>query len=86
MNITLKRSEYDIKICKVGFSWTIFFFGIFPLFFRGMVVQAFIVILTFGIANLYYMFAGNGVYINRLMSEGYVPADEYSKLIVARIG
>lgn len=88
MIINLKKGDYAIKQVKVGFSWTIFFFGGLPLLFRSMYGHFIIVLLTFGLASFYYMFAGNRIYIKKLLEAGFEPVDEISataiKMITAR--
>ncbi|OOR50841.1 hypothetical protein BLX05_17590 [Bacillus pseudomycoides] len=72
----------QIKQAKLGFSWTVFFFGFFPAIFRGdwkwfliiLIASAF----TFGFSNLVFCFIYNKIYINELLSQGYKAADEYS--------
>ncbi|PGZ65150.1 hypothetical protein COE58_01145 [Bacillus cereus] len=72
----------QIKQAKIGFSWTVFFFGFFPAIFRGN-WKWFLIILvagmfTFGFSNLVFCFIYNKLYINDLLSKGYKAADEYS--------
>lgn len=85
MKITLKQGDYNFKNCKVGFSWTIFFFGAITLLFRGMYTHFFITIVTLGFAAFYYMFAGNKIYIKQLLEQGYVPTDDMSEKIISTL-
>lgn len=68
----------DVKKIKVGFSWTVFFFGIFPFLFRGMVKHFFIWwligIFTAGLSNFYLMFAINRKTALYWHEKGYRPS------------
>ena len=83
MKVMLKNENTgQIKQAKIGFSWTVFFFGFFPAIFRGD-WKWFLIILvasmfTFGFSNLVFCFIYNKLYINDLLSQGYKAADEYS--------
>jgi uncharacterized paraquat-inducible protein A len=61
-----------IKKVPTGFSFTTLFFGIFVMISRGMWPQAVITFLTLGFANWYYVFTLNGIYAEKLASEGWV--------------
>ena len=77
-----------VKEVKVGFSWTTFFFGFFPAFFRGdfkwgliqLVIGIVVSILTSGIGggvvNIIFAFMYNKLYINDLIEKGYRPIDQ----------
>jgi hypothetical protein len=84
------RSTGLIKQAKVGFSWTTFFFGIFPALFRGdwkwALIQLVLASITFGISSLVFMFIYNGLYIRDLLEKGYEPADESSRNILKSNG
>lgn len=82
MIATLKNGDFITKDCKIGFSWTIFFFGAITLMVRGMWAPAIISIITLGAALFYYIFAGNRLYIEKLISEGFEPIDERSRDIL----
>lgn len=64
-----------IKEAPVGFSWTVFFFGLFPALFRGdwkwAVIMLILAVMTFGLSNLAFMFIYNKLYIKELIGEGY---------------
>jgi len=66
-----------IRQVKVGFSWTAFFFGGFPFFFRGMAVQGIIwivlAIVTGGLSNLVLMFIINKQTAHYYLENGYNP-------------
>ena len=62
---------------KVGYSWTAFFFGGFPFFFRGMPVQGIIWVilslLTLGTSNLILPFLINKLSAHHYLENGYTP-------------
>lgn len=64
-----------MKEAPVGFSWTTFFFGVFPSLFRGdwkwFAIMLFLAIITFGFSNLVFMFIYNKLYIRDLIGAGY---------------
>lgn len=65
----------QMREAPVGFSWTTFFFGFIPALFRGdwigAAIQFVLCGLTFGLSNLYFMFAYNKMYLKRLLNEGF---------------
>lgn len=77
MNVSLQNGAGLIRQVKVGFSWTSFFFGGLPFFFRGMPVQGLIWVIlsmvTFGLSNLYLMFVINKQTAHYYLEHGYVP-------------
>ncbi|WP_294739414.1 DUF2628 domain-containing protein [uncultured Exiguobacterium sp.] len=76
-----------VKEVKVGFSWTTFFFGFFPAFFRGDfkwgLIQLVLAIVAgtatvgfgTGLVSLVFSFIYNKIYINELIEKGYRPID-----------
>ncbi|MDT2830066.1 DUF2628 domain-containing protein [Vagococcus carniphilus] len=78
------------KQAKVGFSWTVFFFGSIPALFRGDWKWFFIMLLantfTAGFAHLVFMFLYNKLYLSDLIVAGFVPSDEASKRILLSKG
>lgn len=76
----------QVKQVKVGFSWTVFFFGFFPALFRGDIKWALIIffvnILTVDLSNIVFMFIYNRIYINGLLEKGYIPASETDSQIL----
>lgn len=78
------------KQTKVGFSWTVFFFGGFPPLFRGDWKWFLIMLVagacTFGVANLVFCFIYNKLYINDLLASGYRPADKASSQLLLSKG
>ena len=65
----------QIKQAPIGFSWTTFFFGVFPALFRGhwagFAIMLLCAMLTAGLSNLVFMFIYNKMYTKHLISEGY---------------
>lgn len=82
MKVNLKNNLGVVKESPLGFSWTIMFFGYLVPLFRGDVKYVFIMVIlalfTLGFSNFYFMFAYNGIYLRKLLKEGYSPADDYS--------
>ena len=87
MNVRLRNDVGLIKECKIGFSWTTFFFGFFVPLFRGdfkyfliMIILAFI---TSGLCWFVFPFFYNKWYIKDLLSKGFYPAtkDDYVILV-----
>ena len=81
--ITLKNDAGITKTVKVGFSWTVFFFGFFVPLFRGDWKWALIMVaseialafLTMGfgslILHIIFILKYNEWYINDLKEKGY---------------
>ena len=67
------------KEVKVGFSWTMFFFGPLVPLIRGdskwFILSIVISLFTVGIGWLFLPFIYNKHYITDLMEKGYRPAD-----------
>ena len=63
------------KDAPVGFSWTTFFFGLFPALIRGDFKWGLIMFaagfITFGISWLVFPFIYNRLYIQSLLQQGY---------------
>lgn len=74
-HITLQRNG-TTKQAKLGFSWTVFFLGIFVPISRAMWPQVLITFLTCGLANFYYMFKLNSLYVQKLREEGWKEHDQ----------
>ena len=84
MIINLKSQQTDlIKQVKLGFSWTMLFFGLFVPLLRGdlkwSLITFLISLFTFGIGGIILAFIYNKIYIKEMIEKGYLPADESSE-------
>lgn len=92
MRVNLENNTTNqIKQVKTGFSWTTFFFGFWPALFRGdwkwfgiqLAIEIVLSCLTYGvgagIVGIVFAFFYNKLYIDDLLSKGFVPSDEASK-------
>lgn len=83
MIIFLKNQNGLTKRTKLGFSWTMLFFGIFVPLIRGDFKWAIITLLaaavTCGISWLVFPFIYNKIYIKEHLQNGWIPADEMSE-------
>ncbi|AAV90257.1 uncharacterized protein ZMO1_ZMO1633 [Zymomonas mobilis subsp. mobilis ZM4 = ATCC 31821] len=70
-------NPYNGKIRKapIGFSWTTFFFGLWPAIFRGSWKYALLMFLTIfptlGLSTLIWPFIFNRLYLNSLLEDGF---------------
>lgn len=75
-----------IRSIPVGFSWTTLFFGFFVPLFRGdwiwFLIMLFVGVSSLGVLNLIFAFLYNRIYANKLISSGWVPADNYSETLL----
>ena len=95
MKVDLKnRNTEEVKQVKVGYSWTVFFWGFIPSLFRKDWIGA----LSIFVLNLFvsYLVGPCGLliadtiigalynknYIGRLLKDGYVPIDDKDKLLL----
>ena len=74
--IMMENSVTGIKKkVPMGFSWTIFFFGVWVHLFRREVkhffIMFFIYLITLGLVWFYDIFKGNKNYINRMIKKNY---------------
>jgi hypothetical protein len=81
MMVSLKHKETGVnKELKLGFSWTIFFFGALVFVFRGNWSEFFKYLIlgfvTFRIYDLIQCFTANKKEVIRWMERGYVPAND----------
>lgn len=78
--VSMKNDVGLVKQVKVGFSWTAFFFGGLPFFFRGLPLHGIIWIvlsmITFGISHLILMFIINKQTAHYFLEHGYKPVGE----------
>lgn len=96
MKVRLKNDVDNYKECKIGFSWTTFFFGFFVPFIRGdfkwgaiiLVIQFILAFLTMGIGSfvvsMCFSFFYNKLYINDLLQKGYAPASDADATILGQ--
>lgn len=65
----------QMKEAPVGFSWTTFFFGPFPMLFRGnwkwFAIILLLAMMTWGLSNLVFMFMVNKLHIKDLVADGF---------------
>jgi len=77
MMVSMKNEVGMTRQVKVGFSWTAFFFGGLPYFFRGIHLQGIIWLVlglvTFGISNIFLMFIINKHTAQHYLENGYKP-------------
>lgn len=80
MMVSMKNESGLRREVKVGFSWTAFFFGGIPFFFRGMPTQGamwiILSIVTLGFSNLFLMFIINKQTAHHYLENGYKPIGE----------
>lgn len=99
MRVNLSNpTTHQVKQVKVGFSWTVFFFGFFPMLFRGdwkwfaitfftqLVLGGFTAGIGSMIVSIVFSFIYNNLYINDLLTSGYIPADKASTDILLSKG
>ena len=91
MKIRLRHATSGmVKECKVGFSWTTLFFGIFVPLVRGdikwMLVMLVVGILTFSLSWLVFPFVYNKIYIKALLEKGYVPDQDSDRVVLQSRG
>lgn len=90
MKVFLKNNVGVVKECKLGFSWTTLFFGLFvPLLrsdFKWAAIMFILSLLTFGISWLVMPFIYNKKYIVSLLEKGYSPSSEEDRIILVKKG
>ena len=83
MKVQLQNELGIVKECKLGFSWTTFFFGIFPALFRGDWKWAIIMfignLVTAGFFSVVFSFFYNKIYIKEMLEKGFFPANDFSQ-------
>jgi len=63
------------KEVKVGFSWTIFCFGVLALLIRKQYGLAAVSLFSFGLANFYFIFAANRMLARQLIEDGWTSTE-----------
>lgn len=90
MKIRLKSAAGVVKECKVGFSWTMLFFGMFVPLFRGDFkwTLLYLVISTFtmGLGVIILPFVYNKIYIRDLLDSGYAPSNASDREVLVHRG
>lgn len=90
MKVYLKHDSGMVKEVKIGFSWTTFFFGIFPALFRGDWKWAGIMficnLLSYGVATMIFAFFYNKLYIKDLLEKGWKPSTDVDNEILIQKG
>lgn len=75
MHVTFKKNKV-IREVKVGFSWTVLFFGAFPFAFRGQwgwfFLTALLCICTYGLAGIVMAFFANKITARWLAENGWL--------------
>lgn len=83
MKVYMKNQFGAMKQVKVGFSWTMLFFGFIVPLIRGdwkwCIVSLLISLVTCGIAWIVFPFIYNKIYIKDLIENGWYPADDAAK-------
>lgn len=90
MRVNIRNQSGMVKQVKLGFSWTMLFFGIFVPLFRGdlkwTILSLILVIITSGFAWFFLPFFYNRMYVKSLLEKGWYPADEISRDILVSKG
>ncbi len=93
MKVILKHESGLVKEVKKGFSWTLFFFGLFVPLIRGDLKWTIIMLLLQGLAgaltlgigafvvSLIFAFVYNKIYIRGLLEKGYRPTEEFEEAV-----
>lgn len=83
MIVRLVNGSGEMRKAKIGFSWTVFFFGFLVPICRGDAKWAVLMfaasVLTLFLAQMVFCFTYNGTYIRELLANGFRPADDYSR-------
>lgn len=83
MKVYMKNQVGVTKQVKLGFSWTMLFFGFFVPLFRGdlkwTLLSVVLSIVTGGLAWFVLPFIYNKSYIKGLLYAGWLPADDHSR-------
>ena len=90
MKVILRNDVGMVKECKVGFSWTTMFFGLFVPLIRGDIKNALIMgvlsLLTFGLRWLIFPFTYDKMYIKGLLMQGFKGSTEQDNNILIQKG
>lgn len=90
VKVFIKNSVGYSKPVKLGFSWTMFFFGCLVPLFRGDIKWFFLSLLlpfvTFFLSWLVLPFIYNKIYIKEMFEKGWMPGDDMSKNLMKQKG
>tara|TARA_Y100000996_G_C22461889_1_gene618421 strand:- start:604 stop:909 length:306 start_codon:yes stop_codon:yes gene_type:complete len=90
MTLNMKNPQTGaVKQAPIGFSWTIFFWGVFPPFFRGDIKYGLILLFTFWFgAVLIFMFIYNKLYLSDLVAAGYqsIDGEDMTNIAASKVG
>ena len=83
MLVRLQNEAGELRAAKIGFSWTVFFFGFLVPICRGdakwAVIMGAMALCTCWLAMFVMAFVYNGIYIRGLLAQGFSPADDLSR-------
>jgi len=94
LKVVLKHETGMLKEVKKGFSWTVFFFGLFVPLIRGdlkwlailFILQllggAIITVIGAWIVSFIFAFVYNKVYIKDLLEKGYKPIEAFEDVVI----
>lgn len=78
MHVKFKKNGITKEV-KVGFSWTVIFFGWMALAIRGQALPAILGFFTFNITSLYFMFTANRLLARKMVENGWVAIEPMPK-------
>lgn len=87
MKVNLEnKTTGQFEQVKLGFSWTMLFFGVFVPIFRGdwkwALIGFMLALITIGGAWIALAFMYNTIYIKEKLATGFTPADDNSHLLL----
>lgn len=89
-NVKLQNATGVTKELKVGFSWTIFFFGAWVAMFRGQWSEfakwVFLNPITLGIWGIAQCWTANKKTVISFLEKGYAPATDLDKQVLVNRG
>jgi len=90
------KNTEEIKRVKVGYSWTVLFWGFIPSLFRKDWIGALVIfvlnIVVSYLIGTYGLLVSDGIigalynknYISRLLKDGYVPLSDQDKTVMSK--
>lgn len=87
MYVNLKNPNTDeVKQCKLGFSWTMFFFGFWSCVFRAdwkwTIITFLLGCCTLSLSDIVMAFLYNKLYVKELLEEGFTPVNGTDRQIL----